>query len=339
MAYFKKILSVVLALAVLVLGFACRRVRPKDDAPPEAPGIRVQWGEADIDWVLGLNQWNGSADDREDTFRVVLGEAALAALPYIPNGEEIHITFDRDLPDTVELMEYILREDGDMQYNLGGMPYELTNFDRFLSTSFRIEPNWATLLSSDSADYAPGAVIKGYRLICYWAEHSCEYGFVIRGDAAVLMQQEPDEVAEEPIRAVNWQRVYPNGDGMAFVLEHCDDPTGEGLPVVHFNDRAALDTYIAAGDGLFGFASIFAQYDDDFFAAHRLIVIYARENSGSVRHELASWAIDGDSMEIFLRRNRPQIGTADMLDCFIILECAAVGEFAGLQSFSAFYEP
>ncbi|MCL2672263.1 MAG: M56 family metallopeptidase [Clostridiales bacterium] len=485
----------VVALVALTLGFACDRLEPKREMPTEPPNIQVQWGDMNLAVYRALNQWNGSIYDRMDTFQVILRETAVSDLPYIPNGDVIRIIFDGILPDSAELAEYILRENGDMKYNLSGEIYALPGFDRNGATSFRILANWATALSSNSGDYAPGAIIKGYRLICRWGENECEYAFIIRGDAAVLMEQMPnlikatdtykvtwhadgsqfawdhsddpmlkayssaqyiptvhfdDKAAldayvaagdalfgfasifekydaaffednrlamvylaessssiehyivdytiegdrllinilrqipeggmdtdmsakcilfefskadtafinsfaayycgsdvvypQDPIRAVNWQRVYPNGDGMEFAWAHSDDPSMQHfadkpqLPVVHFNDRAALDAYIAAGDALFGFAPLFEQYDDAFFADKRLVVIYARENSGSVRHEVSLSGIGNDGMEICVRRNRPQIGTADMLDCFIILECAADGEFAALQRFSAHYD-
>ena len=49
--------------------------------------------------------------------------------------------------------------------------------------SFVLVSNPAALLSSASSDYEPGAIIRGFRLICEWGENECESVFIIRSDA------------------------------------------------------------------------------------------------------------------------------------------------------------
>jgi len=128
-------------------------------------------------------------------------------LPYIKNGETVTIVFDSSIPDSVALTEHLLRENGDGKYNIAGMEYEVMLQASDSRASFTIEPNWATALSSDSGDYAPGGTIKGYRLVCSWGDNECEYGFIVRGDAAVMMTP-IDETSVTTVSREDWGAFY-----------------------------------------------------------------------------------------------------------------------------------
>jgi hypothetical protein len=71
--------------------------------------------------------------------------------------------------------------------------------------SFAIKPNIATSLSSYSGDYLPGNTIKGYRLVVKWGENECEYAFIIRGDAAILMTTTPPDEPPRPQNDTNYE--------------------------------------------------------------------------------------------------------------------------------------
>jgi len=175
--------------------------------PDEPPSITVQSGDTEINWVVGKNIWDFSIYDRLDNFQWIMSDTVFDELPYILNGEEVTITFDSKLPDSVTLTEHILRESGDEKYNIPGMDYNVTLKASKSKASFRIEPNWMTALSSFSGDYAPGATIKGYRLVCSWGDNECEYGFIIRGDAAVIMTI-IDESEVTTVSQEDWAAVY-----------------------------------------------------------------------------------------------------------------------------------
>lgn len=57
------------------------------------------------------------------------------------------------------------------------------------TASFKLEPNIATLLSSNSNDYEKGATLKGYRMIGEWKDGESEYLFVIKSDAAFINEE------------------------------------------------------------------------------------------------------------------------------------------------------
>ena len=159
----------------------------------DPPSITVMAGDVEIKWVVGKNTWNNADYDRLDNFQWIMSETTFDELPYVKNGEVISIQFDNNIdsvPHTYTLTEHILREDGNLKYNIEGKEYE---FNIYLTVGdFIIEPNYAVLFSSYSWDYEPGNTIKGYRLICRWGDNSCEYAFIIRGDAAIQWTHEPN---------------------------------------------------------------------------------------------------------------------------------------------------
>ena len=156
----------------------------------EPPSITVMAGDISIGWQVGKNEWNGSIYDRMDNFHRIMSQTSFDDLPYVGNGETITIQFAGDVPESYTLTEYILRDTGDMKYNIPGMECVIS-FDSDGFGAFFVEPNFATGLSSNSEDYLPGNTIKGYRLVCRWGRNVCEYGFIIRSDAFVSMSFEP----------------------------------------------------------------------------------------------------------------------------------------------------
>jgi hypothetical protein len=189
------VITVAVALvAALSIGFALNRsssaneeniaAMPPTDGPPS---VRILSGNTPIGWVVGKNVWDGAAFEHNATFQSIMSGTSFEELPYIRNGETITIGFRSSVPDSATLTEYLLRENGDMRYSISGMEYDVTLEPNHNRASFRIQPNWATGLSSYSGDYAPGNTIKGYRLVVAWGGNECEYLFIIRGDAAITM--------------------------------------------------------------------------------------------------------------------------------------------------------
>ena len=157
--------------------------------PPETgfPSIKVYSGKTNIEWIVGTNRLGNAETDREDNLIRIMKDHLPDDLVYLKNGETITIEFDGEAPDRAKLTEHIIYADGSAKHTTENegtvIAFALENG----KGSFAIEKNYVTALSSDSADYAPGAVIKGYRLVCYWEKGACEYFFSIRGDAAFLL--------------------------------------------------------------------------------------------------------------------------------------------------------
>lgn len=144
--------------------------------------ISITSGDIEIPFVMGLNKWEGAFYDREDTFQTIMKGDSKNKLPYIKQGEKIQIVFKGKMPDTVSLKEYILTEDGNVKYTDKEVKEIPITFED-KKGEFDVLLNFAAFLSSNSKDYEPGALIRGYRLVCSWGENECEYGFIIRTDA------------------------------------------------------------------------------------------------------------------------------------------------------------
>ncbi|MEK4509024.1 hypothetical protein [Paenibacillus sp. FSL K6-2524] len=148
----------------------------------EPPEIVITTGDTEIEYVVGLNQWNGAKYDREGTFQTIMREKSASELPYIKKNAEFHIEFKGAAPDSIEMLDYVLDASGDIKYTekeIKVVPFELEN----KKGSFVLDTNLATGLSSNSADYEPGASIRGFQLNCTWGENESEYAFIIRSDA------------------------------------------------------------------------------------------------------------------------------------------------------------
>jgi hypothetical protein len=188
------ILSVVLVL--VVSGTAIALGAGRADTPGEPPAITVKSGQYSIDWTVGKNKWNGAVYDRLDVFQDLMPRyRSVSNLPYVKNGELITIAINGTVPDSVTLTEHILSSNGNRKYNIDGMTYDVSFGILNRVGTFTLTPNYATGLSSFSGDYEPGNTIKGYSLICTWGNNECEYGFIIRGDAAITMTARDDVVS------------------------------------------------------------------------------------------------------------------------------------------------
>ena len=189
----KKAIIVAAIIPVMILT-ACLATN-KIGVPNEPPEITIKSGSTEIFYVVGKNIWNGAVYDRENTFIAQKERIFNRDMPYIKNGAKITVSFGGNKPDSINLSEIILDEHGNAKWRTDehAKTYEV-DFPPFGGTgTFTIEPNYATTLSSHSADHEAGNTIKGYRMVCSWGKNECEYAFVILGDPAIIMSTEPSE--------------------------------------------------------------------------------------------------------------------------------------------------
>jgi|GEM_PF-1419447 len=149
------------------------------------PTMAITAAGTDINYVVGLNQWNSIMYDREGTFQTIMKNKSKADLPYVKLNQVFQIAFKGTAPDSVKLEDYILQTNGNARYSereVQTIPIEFKNG----KGSFVLAANPAAFLSSASSDYETGASIRGFRLTCKWGENECEYAFIIRSDAGHL---------------------------------------------------------------------------------------------------------------------------------------------------------
>ena len=188
------IIAAVALAAVLSVGFAVSRA----GVPSEPPRITVTAERVEIFSVVGKNEWNGRVYDRPDNFEIQRERIFNRDMPYVKNGAKISISFGSHKPNSIELSEIILNENGTARWRTDehAKTYDVSFLPFSGTGTFKVEPNFATSLSSFSGDYAPGNTIKGYKMTCRWGNNECEYAFVILGDAAVIMVVEETAQAE-----------------------------------------------------------------------------------------------------------------------------------------------
>jgi len=78
-------------------------------------------------------------------------------------------------------------------------------------------------------------------------------------------------------------------------------------------------------DTTIGFLDAADRYDAAFFEKHALLLVILEEGSGSVRHEVEGIdapSSDGTPGTIRIRRDAPEVQTADMAEWHIIIETA-----------------
>lgn len=191
--YKNKVVFTSLVLGVLVTGIACFYFLKQNNhkTPPE---ITVKINNQMIGTELGLNQWDGMAYDREDTFKTLMKKSS--DIPYFHLGDMISIQFKKNEPDEITVMESILTAGGDYKYSDRTEKKVVLNQEDKIY-SFQLEPNTASYLSSDLSDYDQGKSIRGFRIVCSWGANECEYGFILRTDPMAAQAENEEAVQEE----------------------------------------------------------------------------------------------------------------------------------------------
>jgi hypothetical protein len=105
----------------------------------------------------------------------------LAAAPEVRLGSRITVTFAGAPPAAVALTDEVVDAEGTARYAGKPQTIELSAADGVFA--FELPANPAAMLSSDSADYLPGAVIRGFTLAVTSEEGTATYAFALRTDA------------------------------------------------------------------------------------------------------------------------------------------------------------
>ncbi|WP_315794081.1 hypothetical protein [Paenibacillus sp. BIC5C1] len=118
-----------------------------------------------------------------DSFQSILKNSD-SVVPYVKIGETISIKFDnqKSAPDSYELLDYVLTEKGELKYKQPDLTKLTMEFNSGTG-SFTLPVNELTFASSNSEDYEPGAVLRGFRLLCKWKDTTQEISFIIKTDS------------------------------------------------------------------------------------------------------------------------------------------------------------
>lgn len=179
----KKIVLLVFSLALLITVTACSGDNNSAKAGGEGNPVEVKANNQDINPVIISKNVEKSDYSNMTPFQSIM-ENNVADLPYVKLGETIQIKFQDQTtePGSYELIDYILTEEGKMKYKIPEFSRLELKFDHG-TASFVLKENMLAYASSDSKYYEPGAVLRGFRLLCSWDHDIQEVAFVIRTDA------------------------------------------------------------------------------------------------------------------------------------------------------------
>lgn len=142
--------------------------------------FKVEGGGTEIFCMAGLNQWNGLAYDRSDSFKDLA--AMDREIPYLEAGETVKLRFTEEgMPNTWSLYDYVLNEEGKETYR-NVSPDQIVLLFEQGTASFELEHHHAEVLDSSLGNYGEGNLIRGFKLICTWGDNECEYAWLIRTD-------------------------------------------------------------------------------------------------------------------------------------------------------------
>ncbi|WP_339287345.1 hypothetical protein [Paenibacillus sp. FSL E2-0201] len=167
-----------LSLVFLFIFPACDREQASDTVIKEV--TVTSKGRVIQSIVMPLDK-NTDLEEASASFQSLTADRDVS-IPYVKLGEIIQIEFSDTAPDSYNLTEYILRDDGTFKYKKETATPVTVEFEDKTAT-FKLDSNMASFLSSDSKDYEAGATIRGFRLTGEWVDQTKEITFVVRTDA------------------------------------------------------------------------------------------------------------------------------------------------------------
>lgn len=175
--------SHVLLLLVLIMLTACSSQNVQDKSyAASTTSITLKTRDADLTNSLKKNE-GASAVGKDDStlFESIIADDKIT-IPYVKIGEVISIDFQETPPDQYELYDYILNEDGTIKYTSLATETVTLQIDKNVG-AFTLNENLSSKFSSDTKDYEPGRLLRGFLLIAQQGDKQQEYAFVIKSDA------------------------------------------------------------------------------------------------------------------------------------------------------------
>lgn len=115
-------------------------------------------------------------------FKTIISSLEDGHLPHIPIGRIISVTFrDGEAPIGGVMEEYIFTREGEVKFWTPTPQTIPVRWDGDTLT-FTLAHNWLASASSNSEDYTPGAVYRGFTLRCEDENGPLEYAFALRAD-------------------------------------------------------------------------------------------------------------------------------------------------------------
>lgn len=171
-----------LILMVLILP-ACGV--PFEGQAMQEPQLTVTAGDQAIRIIYYGDRYNETREEINKRLSQALEESLWEELPYIPLGEEITIKAENFSTEEFAVHDYILKKNGEIRYDeklaqISELPAEQG------AAAFELSSHPAVFLSSDSYDYEPGNVIRGFVIRADIDGASFAFAFIARTDAGKI---------------------------------------------------------------------------------------------------------------------------------------------------------
>lgn len=177
----KKLLVMLVFLLIFISCSACSFKR--SEASIEIPEHSVHSENVQIQ-SFTISDFKEQVDYLNTELFESLISISNADIPYIELGEIIVIKLQDNLSSPLELIDFILNEDGTLKYTYHDDNIDVSKlYIRDGEVSFVLSENQWAYFSSQSSSYEKGATLRGFKLIGSNAEGKREYVFIIRTDA------------------------------------------------------------------------------------------------------------------------------------------------------------
>lgn len=165
---------------------------------------------------------------------------------------------------------------------------------------------------------------------------------VIAAAVLLLVMPKPAANEKEPaplsVHYTAWNAAYcridGTGDSFSLLRSACINPetaeNADTLPAFRVNTAKQLQAFtrllksdesvsLQMKDGGRSFEEVTAAYDPAFFENNNLLLLYARESSGSNRHLVTNVSIEADTVTVEVDTLLPEAGDCDMAGWLIVL--------------------
>lgn len=153
---------------------------PAAIGPCDGGELRVTANAQELDWVEGRSPGVSAAATWQDTISALAAAHDLSASRYLPIGTRITVSAGKGMASAT-IQDAPITTAGAVRWH-GWQDVSFQSDGELLS--FDVPQNPATMLSSDSADYAPAASIRGVAVTLGCASGAHQYGFAFRTDPA-----------------------------------------------------------------------------------------------------------------------------------------------------------
>lgn len=162
--YFKRVR--VLSVLLLFLISACRPWNYEEGTATDTAASPVMIMAAGAEIPLAVRATEEKKSDqkvRQAQYKAIIEQQGAGDIPYVQLGEIIEFSLEEKIDAGYELTDVLLMPDGSYKYIMPDNDSGIVEINGGAG-SFKLGINPAAFLSSNTADYEPGAILRGFVL-------------------------------------------------------------------------------------------------------------------------------------------------------------------------------